>query len=111
MDSFKTIIAVAVVLSLIFLGVIFAISQDAINNASIPDIEYGRVTAKAPITDDHNANYTITLDGNKILYVQSNQTLYNTLEINKTYVFTCHIDYPNSMVIAEGAWQTNRPET
>lgn len=108
MDAFKTIAVVSVALSLVFLGVVVAVSENAINNAAIPDIQYGLVTAKAPVTDGHQANYTINLANNKILYVQSNQTLYDTVEVNKTYVFTCRIDLPNQMLIAESAWQTNR---
>jgi hypothetical protein len=111
LDAFKTIIVVSVVLSLVFLGVVVAISVNTINTATIPDIEYGLVTAKAPVADSHNANYTINLATGKTLYVQSNQTLYNTLEMNKTYVFNCRIDLPNGMLIAESAWQTNRTDT
>ena len=98
-------------LCLVFLGIVFVIYQNSVNNANIPDIEYGLVTAKAPVTDGHNANYTINLATGKILYVQSNQTLYDTLVLNKTYVFTCRIDLNNQMYIAESAWQTNRTAT
>lgn len=111
MDAFKTVIVVSVVLSLVFLGVIVGICGTAIENANIPDIEYGLVTAKAPVSDGQHANYTINLSNSKTLYVQGNQTLYDTLELNKTYVFTCRIDYTNQMLIAESAWQTNRTTT
>ncbi len=109
-DEFKTVIAVSIVVSLVFLGVIIAISENSVSNASIPDVEYGKVTAKGP-SDVQNANYTINLAGGKVLYVQGNQTLYDGLEIGKTYVFTCRIDIPNGMTIAESAWQTNRTST
>jgi len=93
------------------MGVVYAIYQNSINTASIPDIEYGLVTAKAPVVDNKNANYTINLATGKVLYVQGNQTLYDTLELNKTYVFNCRIDIPNNMLIADSAWQTNRTST
>jgi hypothetical protein len=98
-------------LTFVFVGIMAAISVNAINTGTIPDIEYGLVSAKAPVTDGQNANYTITLSNDKILYVQNNQTLYDTLEVNKTYVFNCLIDLPNDMLIAESAWQTNRTDT
>jgi hypothetical protein len=111
LDAFKTILATAITLALVFLGIIFAISVSAINNAAIPDVEYGQVTAKAPVTDITNIKYKIDLADGKMLYVATNQTLYETLQINKTYVFTCLIDIPNDRLIAESAWQTNRTTT
>jgi hypothetical protein len=111
LDAFKTVLAASVVLSLVFLGVIFVVAENVINNAAIPDIQYGVVTQKAPVTDNHPANYTVTLANSKILYVQGNQTLYNVLEVNKSYVFMCRIDMPNGMLIADSAYQTNRTAT
>lgn len=110
MDRFKGIIAVAVVLSLVFLGIIFAISVNAIDNAAIPDIEYGLVTSKTPAPADSGFDYVINLEEGKTLYVAGNQTLYDTVQVNLTYVFTCRIDYNNQLLIAESAWQTNRAE-
>jgi len=111
LDVFKVIIAVAVVLSLVFLGVILAISINAIDNAAIPDIQYGQVTAKAPADADTDFDYVINLaEGNK-LYIVGNQTLYDSVQLNMTYVFSCRIDYTNQLLIAESAWQTNRTET
>ena len=111
MDVFKGIIAVAAVLSLVFLGVIFTISINAIDNSTIPDIEYGQVTSKAPVTNIPNIKYQIDLADGKVLYVATNQTLYDTVNINMTYVFSCRIDYTNQWLIAESAWQTNRTAT
>jgi len=111
MDLFKGIIAVAVVLSLVFLCVISVISVNAIDNAAIPDIQYGQVASKAPADADSDFDYVINLAEDKTLYIVGNQTLYDSVQINMTYVFNCRIDYRNQMLIAESAWQTNRTET
>ena len=111
MDIFKGIIAGAVVLSLFFLGVILAISVNAIDNSIIPDIEYGQVTSKAPVTDIPGIKYQIALADGKVLYITTNQTLYDTMQINMTYVFSCRIDYNNQWLIMDSASQTNRTET
>jgi hypothetical protein len=87
------------------------IVEDSIRNGSIPDVEYGQVTSKAPAPADSDMQYIIKLADGKTLYVAGNQTLYDTVKANLTYVFTCHIDFNNHRVIAESAWQTNRTAT
>ncbi len=69
MDEFKIVIIVAILVSLATLGTIIYISEDAINNAKIPDVERGTVSSKALVSDNHPANYTVNLvKRSKIVY-------------------------------------------
>jgi hypothetical protein len=101
MDAFKTTIIIAIIVSLCALGTIFYITQDAINNAKIPDVETGQVISKAPVSDNPLASYTVTLSDNRQLYISNNMTLYNTILENKTYVFNCYIDFNNKITLIE----------
>ena len=103
MDEFKIVIIVAILVSLATLGTIIYISEDAINNAKIPDITRGIVTSKTVITDKPSANYSITLSDGRTLYIQNKSALYESIIVNEnqTYTFDCRIDYNNNMVLID----------
>jgi hypothetical protein len=111
LDSFKAVIVVAVILSLVSLVFISVVTDDAIRNAKTPDEEYGVVTAKAPQTDTQLANYSVTLANGKTLHIQSNTTLYDSIEIDKSYLFECRLDFTNQMTLVDSARQVNRTAT
>lgn len=102
MDEFKIVI-IAAILTLATLVTIIYISEDAINNAKIPDITRGIVTSKNIVTDKPLANYSITLSDGRILYIQNKSALYDSIIINEnqTYIFDCRIDYNNNMVLID----------
>jgi hypothetical protein len=103
MDEFKIVIIVAIIVSLATLGTIIYISEDAINNAKIPDITRGIVTSKTVVTDKQLANYSITLSDGRTLYIQNKSALYNSIIVNEnqTYTFDCRIDYTNNIVLID----------
>ena len=101
MDAFKLTIILTVVVSVGILAGIIFITQDAVNNGKIPDVERGLVTSKAPVSDSHPANFTVSLSDGKTLYIQNNATLYRSILENQTYVFTCRIDFNNRMTLIE----------
>jgi hypothetical protein len=103
MDVFKTTIIIAIIVSLCALGTIFYITQDAIRNAKIPDVQTGLVISKSPVSDKPPANYTVTLSDNSQLYIPNNVTLYNSILENQTYVFSCRIDFNNKITLIENA--------
>jgi hypothetical protein len=103
MDEFKIVIIVAILVSLATLGTIFYISEDAINNAKIPDVERGKVSSKALVSDNHQANYTIDLASGQKLYILNNATFYNSIIVNQSYVFDCRVDFNNKMTITDHA--------
>ena len=103
MDAFKTTVIIAIIVSLGALGTIFYITQDAMSNAKIPDVQTGLVISKAPVTDKPQANYAVTLSDNRQLYISNNMTLYNGILENQTYVFSCRIDFNNKITIIENA--------
>jgi hypothetical protein len=103
MDKFKLVIIIAMLVSLAMLGAIVFISQDAINNAKIPDVERGIVISKAPVLDSHPANYTVNLSENRALYILNNPALYQSIQENQTYLFQCRIDFNNKMTIINNA--------
>jgi hypothetical protein len=103
MDAFKTTVIIAIIVSLGALGTIFYITQDAISNAKIPDVQTGLVISKAPVADEPQANYTVTLSDNRQLYISNNMTLYNVILENQTYVFSCRIDFNNKITLIENA--------
>jgi len=102
-DAFKLTIIFTVVVSVGILAGIMLIAQDMINNAKIPDVERGLVSSKAPVSDSHPANFTVTLSDGKTLYVQNNATLYQNILENQTYIFTCRIDFNNKMALIDNA--------
>lgn len=111
MDAFKVSVAVAILLSWIALGFISYVASDAIQGAKIPDAEYGIVASKGLIENGEKGYYTVTLENNKILYILNNSTLYDSIEENLSYLFTCHIDYLKHMIIIDSVLQVNRTAT
>jgi hypothetical protein len=107
MDEFKIVVIVAILFSLVTLGTVIFIAQDAINNAKIPDIERGLVISKAPVSDSHPANYTVNLSENRALYVLNNNALYESIQKNQSYLFECRIDFNNKMTIIDSATLIN----
>jgi hypothetical protein len=103
MDAFKITIAVAVLSSLAILGAIFFITQNAIDNSKIPEVQKGLVVSKDIITDGHITNYSVSLDGGKILYILNNPDLYDSILVNKTYQFDCWKDFKQKITIIETA--------
>ena len=103
MDEFKIIIIVAILVSFATLGAIIYISEDAINNAKLPDVERGLVSSKALISDSHPANFIINLSSGQKLYILNNSTFYNSIIINQSYVFDCRVDFNNKMTIIDHA--------
>jgi hypothetical protein len=102
-DAFKLTIIFTVVVSIGILAGIMFIAQDMIGNAKIPDVERGLVSSKAPVLDNHLANFTVNLSDGKTLYIQNNATLYQSILENQTYVITCRIDFSNKMTIIDNA--------
>ena len=103
MDEFKIIVTIAILVSLVTLGTVIFIAQDAINNVKILDVERGLVISKAPVSDSHPANYTVNLSENRALYVLNNKTLYESIQENQSYLFECRIDFNNKMTIIDSA--------
>ena len=103
MDEFKIVIVVAILVSLATLGTIIYISEDAINNAKIPNIERGTVNSKAIVSDNPAANYTVSLSSGQKLYILSNATFYNSIIVNQSYVFECRVDLNNKITIIDHA--------
>lgn len=95
------VIVVAILVSLATLGTIIFVSQVAIGNSNIPDVERGIVVSKRVITDNPSAKYSVTLSDNKILYIQNNSVLYDSILENQTAVFDCRIDFKNKMMLIE----------
>lgn len=111
MDAFKVSVAVAILLSWIALGFISYVASDAIQDAKIPDAEYGIVVSKGLIENGEIGYYTVTLENNKILYILNNSTLYDGIKENTSYLFTCRIDYLKHMTIIDNVLQVNRTDT
>ncbi len=111
MDAFKISVAVAILLSLIALGFISYVASDAIQDAKIPDSEYGLVVSKGLIENEEIGYYTVTLENNKILCILNNSTLYDNIKETSSYLFTCHIDYLKHMTIIDSVLQVNRTGT
>jgi hypothetical protein len=95
LDAFKVTILGAVVVSLIALGVIVYVAQDAITNSTAPDEETGYVTAKTPVTDIPAVTYSVSLSDGKTLYIQNDNVLYDSILVNQTFTFDCRIDFTN----------------
>ena len=103
MDAFKKIIVISLALTLIALGFVAWVASDAIANGTIPDSESGVIISKSPVTDGHPADYTVSLEGGKVLYIVSNGTLYDELVVGTKYVFTCRIDILYDMIVIDSA--------
>jgi hypothetical protein len=103
LDAFKRIIVYSIVVSLISLGFIAYVMRDAIEGAKIPDAQSGVIVSKDLVTDGHAANYSITLQSGKVLYIVNNSTLYDELTVGSNYVFTCRIDFLDGMRIIDSA--------
>lgn len=103
MDTFKITIAVAILSSLAILGAMFFITQNAIDNSKIPEVQKGLVVSKDAITDGHTANYSISLEGGKTLYILDNPALYDSILVNQTYQFDCWKDFKQKITIIETA--------
>jgi hypothetical protein len=102
-DTFKITIAVAILSSLAILGAMFFITQNAIDNSKIPEVQKGLVVSKDAITDGHTANYSISLEGGKTLYILDNPALYDSILVNQTYQFDCWKDFKQKITIIETA--------
>ncbi len=103
MDAFKITIAVAVLASLAILGGIFFITQNAIDNSKIPEVQKGLVVSKDVVADGNPANYSVSLEGGKTLYILNNSDLYQSISVNKTYQFDCWKDFNQKITIIETA--------
>ena len=103
MDELKIVIIVAILVSLATLGTIIFISEDAINNSKIPDVERGIVSSKETVSDNHPPIYTVNLASGQKLYILNNATFYNSIIVNQSYVFDCRVDFNNEMVIIDRA--------
>jgi hypothetical protein len=103
MDPFKKVFIVGMVVSLVALGFVAYIASSAIAFGNIPDSESGLVIAKAPVTDGRPANYSVSLDNGKVLYIESNSTLYEWLIVNRNYSFTCRIVFLENMIVIDSA--------
>jgi hypothetical protein len=101
LDAFKVTILGAVLVSLIALGVIVYVAQDAITNSTAPDEETGYVTSKAQVTDSSSANYSISLSDGKTLYIQNDNVLYDSILVNQTFTFDCRIDFNHRMSLIQ----------
>jgi hypothetical protein len=111
LDAFKRIILLSMLASLIALGFVVYVATDAIQGAKIPDQEYGIVISKAPVTNGHAADYVVTISTGKTLYIPTNQTIYDYLQENVSYLFDCRIDLIGDMVIVDSVTQVNRTVT
>ena len=113
MDTFKTVVAVTLIIAAVTVGFIAAVANDAIEGSKIPDQEYGVIQSKAAVTDGKPADYIVTLESGKVLYIQTqdNASVYGILKENVSYLFNCRIDYKNHMTLILSAIQQNRTAT
>jgi hypothetical protein len=79
MDAFKLTVLGAAMVSLVALGVIVLVTQDAITNSTAPDEERGLVTSKSLITDKPKVHYGVSLSDGRTLYIQNDSLLYNSI--------------------------------
>ncbi len=103
MDAFKTVVLVALLVTIAAFGFVAYTIGDAIQGAKTPDDEYGTVTSKGPVLDGHPASYVIELSNSKTLYIINNSTLYDKIQVNMSYLFHCRIDVTNHMLIVDSA--------
>jgi hypothetical protein len=109
MDAFKLTIIVAVLASLVILGGIVFISQDAVNKAKIPEVQKDLVVTKTTIEDGYPADFSVTLEGGQTLYILKNSALYDSILLNRTYQFDCWLDFKQKIIFIETA--TIQPQT
>lgn len=69
----------------------------------IPDSQSGVVVDKGPVTDKPGVSYYVSLDTGKTLYIESNQTLYDSLAVNPSCPFTCRIVFLDGVVVIDSA--------
>ena len=111
MDSFKSTMIVAVLVSWVALGVIYFVASDVIQGAKIPDVAYGTVDSKGLLENGDRAYYTVALKSGEKFYIINNSTLFDNIKENVSYLFTCRIDYANKMTIIDSVSQVNRTST
>jgi hypothetical protein len=102
-DAFKLTVVLALVISLGVSAVIVGIAEESIRTSTIPDAESGFVASKVPLIDRTLATHAINLNDGRVLYIQNNSALYDSilLDMNQKYTFNCRIDYNNKIVIIE----------
>jgi hypothetical protein len=102
-DAFKLTVVLAIVVSMGTLAGIVVVAQESIRTATIPDAESGFVDSKIPLTDRTLAIYAVNLNDGRVLYIQNNSALYDSIlvDVNQKYTFNCRIDFTNKMVIIE----------
>jgi hypothetical protein len=103
MDPFKKVFVVGLAVSLVALGFVAYIALNAIEIGNIPDSESGTITAKGPVTDGVAADYFVSLNNGKTLYIAGNSTLYDVLAVNSSYSFTCRIVYLQNIIVIDSA--------
>ena len=108
LDNFKVAVVVAIVLSLAAIGFIGWVAYDAIRYSKTPDQQYGMVASKSSVSDNPAANYMVSLSSGKTLYIQNNATLYDSLQVNQSYLFDCRIDFNNKITLIDKATQPDR---
>ncbi len=100
-DTFKAVVVLSVVVCIASLVVIGVVTEEAIRTASIPDSQSGVVLSKAAVSDKPSAMFAVTLVGGKVLYIQNNSLIYNSVVENQSFRFDCRIDYNNNMIFIE----------
>ena len=86
----------AVVIALIAGGVVFLIAQN--NLTDIPSTERGMIVSKKVI----NANdRVIDLSDGKTLHILNNTPLYQSLQLNQSYIFNCRFNYNTKITVIE----------
>ncbi len=102
MDAFKLTVLSTVIILVFALSIIGYVALDQIDNSKIPDVERGLVTAKAPVAGQMSS-YTVSLSDGKVLYIDNNSALYDSIVENQTYLFNCRIDFNNNLIIVDTA--------
>jgi hypothetical protein len=103
MDPFKKVFVVGLAVSLVALGFVAYIALNAIAIGNIPDSESGTITARGAVTDGRAADYFVALSSGKVLYIESNSTLFDVLAVNSSYSFTCRVVYLENMIVIDSA--------
>jgi hypothetical protein len=62
----------------------------------------GLVISKALVTDKPSIGYAVNLANGRTLYIASNATLYDSIVLDKTYLFDCQNNF-NNMLLINGA--------
>jgi hypothetical protein len=101
MGEFKLVVVLSIMVSLIALGAIIYISENAVGTAKILDVTRGQVKSKDPLANNSLANYVVNLSDNRVLYISSNMSLYNSIQENQSYVFDCFIDFPHRVTFID----------